>query len=151
MLPPNYKFVIVNNSGALNDSTSTGVIQLSTRGIHVTPATGKLSYTTLATEDFGFTGGVTIADGAELIGSDYINSGMYINAQVGLTVVHSDGDSADGTFDLYIATAVSATSMQTDGSAYDDAITNGLTFIGSLIWPSGHADGNDAYSGIFVI
>ncbi|HUT88685.1 MAG TPA: hypothetical protein VMY37_04265 [Thermoguttaceae bacterium] len=141
MLSPFSRFIVVNNSGSLLTFNANGRINLKITGVYITPATGKVAYAPLGDDDCGFIAASTLADGAEIFSDEIDNSAnLYIAYLVQLEITHDEGTAADGTFDVYYEGGDATGELPSDASGYDDAETNRLNFIGSLVW---HASGAD--------
>ncbi len=153
MLPLFRQWVVVNNSGQLLTFNNNGRINVKETAWFVTPATGKVDYTTLADDDLGFIAGGSLADGSELVGDIEIDntSNLYLGSQVQLEITHDEGTLADGTFDLYLAEGDATGELQTDASGYASAEGNKLFRVGSLTWEPNGLDDEVMRSKVFNI
>lgn len=142
MLPRVYRIIVVNNSGQTVTFNNNGRFNLKVTGWIITPATGKIAYTTDADDDLAFIAGDSTVDGAEEKSSEIANnSDLFIGAQVQLEVTHDEGTLADGTFDLYLDGGDLTGELASDASGYASAEANHLLHIGSLTWePNGLDD-----------
>lgn len=152
MLGEYYQIIVVNNSGqtVTYDAPANGRINLAIQGVYVDPATGKPSYNAVSpTNAFGAAD--SVANGGNWEFGEIDNSStLYPNALVTLSVTHDEGAAAAGTFDLYYESGATG-ALPSDGSAYSDPETNGLQFIGSLIWDASPDDDQVMYSNQFLI
>ena len=153
MLTSFYRFILVNNSGQTVTYDSNARLVLHLKGWFINPSTGKLDYTLLGPESFGFGAGDTTIDGAEDIGSiEFDNtSNLFLGTQVQLDILHDAGALADGTFDLYIARGLTTGGLPTDQIGYSSAEINGLEKVGSLIWDSSPADDDVLFSNVWEV
>jgi len=153
MLPLIRKWVVVNNSGQLLTWTAGGRINVKETAWFITPATGKIDYTTLTDDDLGFVSGQSVADGSEVVGDNEVSnaSDLYLGSLVQLEITHDEGLAADGTFDLYLAEGDLTGELQTDASGYANAEGNLLFRVGSLTWESNGLDDEIMRSEVFNI
>ncbi len=142
MLPRVYRIIVVNNSGQTVTFDSNGRFNLKVTGWLITPADGKIAYTTDADDDLAFVSGDSTVDGAEEKSSEIVNnSDLFIGAQIQLEVTHDAGTAADGSFDIYLDGGDLTGELASDASGYASAGANFLQHIGSLVWePNGLDD-----------
>lgn len=141
MIPRFYSFVVVNNSGQTLSYDANGRLNLKVTGFIIDPDTGKVTYSVLSDDDFGFGSTDTLSDGAELESTEIDNtSNLYTGLLVQLEVTHDEGAAADGRFDLYLSAGDATGEKETDASGYDDAETSSLEFVGYVLWQSAMAD-----------
>ena len=141
MVPQFARFICFNNSGQTVTYNSNGRLNLKITAIKWNDTNKQYEYTQLSDDDFGFEAGDSCADGAEEKTSEIDNtSNLYERYQVQLEVTHDEGAAADGRFDIYIDGGDATGELMSDASGYDDAETNGLALIGTLIW---HSSGGD--------
>ncbi len=142
MLPQFYKFVLVNNSGSLLTFNNNGRLNLKMTAWIIDPSTGKITYTPLSDDDFGFIAAGSLADGAEILSTEIDNtSNLYLGLQLQLEVTHDEGAAADGTFDLYRAGGDATGELPTDATGYGSAEAARLQRVRSLTWePNGLDD-----------
>ena len=88
MLPQFYQFILVNNSGQTVTFNSNGRLNLKITAWIIDPSTGKITYTQLTDNDFGFVAGQSMADGAERqTDVEFDNTGnLYVGLQVQVEV-----------------------------------------------------------------
>lgn len=152
MVPQFYRFVAVNNSGQTLTYNNNGRLNLKITGWVRDPSTGKITYTQLSDDDFGFGAGDSTVDGGEDLTSEINNTATkYDGLQVQLEVTHDEGLAADGLYDLYLDGGDATGELESDASGYDDAETNVLELIGSLTWHASGADDEVMRSSIFEI
>lgn len=152
MLSKFCKFALINNSGQAVTFDSNGRMNLKITGVFITPATGKVSLNELADDDFAFVAGQTMADAAERLSDEIDNSAnLYIAYLVQLEITHDEGTAAVGTFDLYYLGGDATGELPSDTTGYDDAETNGLTAVGSLLWHAAGGDDEEMRSEVFMV
>jgi len=152
MLSKYYGFVVVNNTGQTLTYNSNGRINLKITPFYINSSTGKITYGTTVSDDCGFGAADSTADGGEDPSSEQDNSSnLYTNALVQLEITHDEGTAADGTYDIYYEGSDATGDLPSDQSGYDDAETNQLTFVGSLLWHSSGDDDEVMSSEVFVI
>jgi hypothetical protein len=152
MLSQYYGFIVVNNSGQTITYDSNGRINLKITGVYVSSSTGKLSYNALTDDACGFGAGDSTADGGEDHSSEINNSSnVYVNALVQLEITHDEGTAADGTFDIYYEGGDATGELPSDATGFDDAETNKLTYVGSLVWHPSALDDEVIRSPVFVV
>ncbi len=141
MLSKFWKIIGVNNTGQTITFNNGGRLSLKITIWFLDPSTGKMDYTTVSSDDFGFEAGGSLVDGGEILITEIDNtSNLMLGAQVQMELTHDEGTAAAGTWDLYLDSGKVSGELASDASGYDDAETNGLDFIGSLTWPSAGAD-----------
>ncbi len=152
MLSQFYKFVVVNNSGQLLTYNNNGRINLKVTAWFITPATGKIDYTVLSDDDFGFIAASSLADGAEIESTELNNtSDLYIGLQVQLEITHDEGTLAVGTFDIKLSRGDATGELETDASGYGDAEAAKLHTVGSLTWEPNGLDDEVMRSQVFAV
>ncbi len=152
MLPQFYKFAVVNNSGSLLTYNNNGRMNLKVTAWFVTPATGKIDYTTLSDDDLGFEAGGSLADGAEIESTEINNtSNLFLGLQVQLEITHDEGTAADGTFDIYMARGDATGELPTDATGYGSAEDAKLEFVGALTWDPNGLDDEVMRSNVFAV
>ncbi len=150
MLAQFYKYILVNNTDAPIDYDGGGRVGITQEGWIIDPSTGKITYTAIADDDFGFGVGDTIADGVEVISSLVDNTTTkYLGTQVQIEVTHDSGTAAVDTFDLYIAEGNASGDLQTEADGYDSAENGKLRFVGSLNWDETATNGQVIRSPVF--
>jgi hypothetical protein len=151
-VPQFLRFVAVNNTGQTIAYDTNGRLNLKVTGVHVDPATGKETYTQLSDDDLGFGAGDSTTDGGEDLSGEIDNTATkYTGFQVQLEVTHDEGAAADGNYDLYLDGGDASGELASDASGYDDAETNGLDQVGSLVWPSTGDDDELMRSPVFEV
>lgn len=140
-LPQFRRYVLKNNSGQTLTFSANGRILIRETAVHFNTTDGKPIMTVLSEDDLGFTSG-TLADGAEIIGDVEISnaSNLYDHSLIQIEIKHDEGTLADGNFELYLSEGNVTAELSTDGNGYNDAVGNGLTLIGFLIWESNGLD-----------
>jgi hypothetical protein len=152
MVPQFYRFVAVNNTGQTLTYNNNGRLNLKITGWVRDPATGKITYTPLSDDDFSFGAGDSTVDGGEDPTSEIDNTTTrYDGLHVQLEVTHDEGTLADGQYDLYLDGGDASGELASDGSGYDDAETNVLELVGSLIWHGSGVDDEVMRSSVFEI
>jgi len=141
MLAQFTKPIVVNNSGQTVTYNNNGRLNLKRTAIHFNTTDGKVVYTPLADDDLGFIAASSLADGAEIEGSEIDNtSNLYVGMQFQIEVTHDEGTAADGTFDLYLDGGDATGELASDASGYASAEANKLEPIGALTWESNGQD-----------
>jgi len=142
----------VNNSGQTLTYDNGGRINVKITGLHIDPSTGKVTYTQLADDDCGFGAGDTLADGAEVKTGEKDNtSNKFTALHVQLEIIHDAGAAANGRFDVYLDGGDASGELASDASGYDDAETNALDLIGTLVWHASAADDEQMRSAVFEV
>ena len=151
-VPQFLRLVAVNNTGQTIAYDTGGRLNAKITGIYVDPTTGKETYTQLSDDDFSFGAGDSTVDGGEDKTDEIDNtSTKYTGLQVQLEVTHDAGAAADGNYDLYLDGGDATGELGTDASGYDDAESNGLELIGSLVWHGSASDDEVMRSPVFDI
>lgn len=135
-----YRFHVVNNSGQLVTFDSNGRVVLHYAQVNITPGTGKIAYGSGDSVSM-ITAGQSVADGAFDKTAEIDNtSDLFPNALVSLEVTHDEGALADGRFDIFYESGIGTGDLPSDKNGFSDPETNGLTFVGSLIWDASPSD-----------
>jgi len=152
-LPQFRQWVLVNNSGQTITWTANGRINIKETAIHFDTTNGKIVYTQLTDDDLGFVSGQSNTNGSERVGDNEVDntSNLYVMSHVQIEITHDEGGAADGTFDLYMAAGDVTGELETDASGYDDAETNKLRYVGSLVWHASGVDDEIMRSPVFTI